>query len=160
MQVSEIYISRILDADSAFGAQTDTGEQVFIPPTVTRAINAEEGDIVTAKLISNTHPNSAATPWVAVHASRNETAVFTDGNPETIDGIVMAAVLALGYGTTAEIAREVGEDVPVVRPALDRLFRDGALAKALVYARDGQDRASFCMWAEEASCFVGEAHND
>jgi hypothetical protein len=87
MQVSEIYISRVLDADSAFGARTDTGEQVFIPPTVTRAM-------------------------------------------------------------------------PVVRPALDRLFRDGALAKALVYARDGQDRASFCMWAEEASCFVGEAHND
>jgi len=156
MENTEIYVSHVLDTNSGFGARTDTGEQVFIPASVTKASGAAEGDILTAKIIPNTHPNNMATPWVAVHVSRQEQSINAGTESVSVDKLVLKSVCALGYGTTAEISHHAGSDTTATGNALSRLFKDGTIAKALVYARDGQDRASLCMWGKDTMSFLGD----
>jgi ribosomal protein S25 len=158
MQIAEIYISHIIDTGSGFAARTDDGEQVFIPASVTKASGAKEGEIGTAKLIPNTHQNNAATPWVAVHIAKQDGTVLAPAVQEkTLDDRVHEAVCDLGYATTSEIVKEVNADVALAHNALLRLFNKGRLAKADIYARADQDRASFCMWAKDVKHFLGEA---
>jgi hypothetical protein len=68
----------------------------------------------------------------------------------------MEALGRLGYATTAEVAKEVGEDPTTTHNALLSLFGKGRVAKADVYARPDQGRASFCMWAKDVTHFLGE----
>jgi hypothetical protein len=162
MEITDIFISRILDTASAFGARIDTGEQVFVPATVVRASGAKEGGMGRAKLIPNTHPNGSNTPWVAVfvelHDDFTPAAASEPVRPEpTLDDRVHEAVCDLGYATTSEIAKEVNTDVALTHNALLRLFSKGRMVKADVFARPDQDRASFCMWARDVTQFLGEA---
>jgi hypothetical protein len=159
MEITDIFISRILDTASAFGARIDTGEQVFVPATVVRASGAKEGDMGRAKLIPNTHPNGSNTPWVAVFVAVQP----QDGpapepvRPEkTLDDRVHEAVCDLGYAPTSELAKEVKADTALTHNALSRLFSKGRVVKADVYARHEQERASFCMWAKDVTHFLPE----
>jgi hypothetical protein len=161
MQTVEIYIIHILDSGCAFAARTDDGEQAFVPASVVKASGAEEGDIATAKIIPNTHPNNAATPWVAVHVARSENQAPTPALPElSLDERAYRAVEELFLATTAEVGREVGTDVHLAHNALLRLFRAGRIAKADVYANYDQERASYCIWALDAKDFLGEMGNE
>jgi len=153
MEITDIFISRLLDTNSGFAARIDTGDQVFVPATVVRASKAKEGDMGRAKLIPNTHPGSSNTPWVAVFVE-----LHRDFTPEpSLDDRIYEAVQELGYATTSEIAKEVGGDLTLTHNALLRLFGKGRVAKADVHARPDQDRASFCMWAKDVTHFLGEA---
>jgi hypothetical protein len=161
MQIAEIYISHILDSGCGFAARTDNGEQCFLPASVIKTSGVVDGDIATAKLIPNTHPNAAATPWVAVHAARAEDGAALSPEPvrlaQSLSERVYNAVCDLGYATTAETAKEVGEDIAITHNALLALFGKGRVAKADIYARPDQARASFCMWAKDVNHFLGEA---
>jgi hypothetical protein len=164
MQIAEIYISHILDSGCGFAARTDDGEQCFLPASVIKNSGVAEGDIATAKLIPNTHPNAAATPWVAVFASvqpQDKPAHAAAPEPvrpeQTLEDRVHEAVCDMGYATTSEIAKEVNADVALTHNALLRLFSKGRMAKADIFARPDQDRASFCMWAKDVTHFLGEA---
>jgi hypothetical protein len=156
MEITDIFISRILDTASAFAARIDTGEQVFVPATVVRASGAKEGDMGRAKLIPNTHPNGSNTPWVAVFVSINDSAPEPVRHEPTIEDRVHEAVCDLGYATTSELAKEVKADVALTHSALSRLFSKGRVVKADVYARHDQERASFCMWAKDVTHFLPE----
>jgi hypothetical protein len=164
METTDIFISRLLDTASGFAARIDTGEQVFVPATVVRASGAKEGDMGRAKLIPNTHPNGSNTPWVAVFVDLHDPAPVPIPAPApepvrpepTLDDRVFDAVCGLGYATTSEVAKEVKADIALTHNALLRLFGKGRMAKADVFARPEQDRASFCMWAEDVTHFLGE----
>ena len=161
MEITDIFISRLLDTASGFAARIDTGEQVFVPATVVRASGAKEGDMGRAKLIPNTHPNGSNTPWVAVfvelHDDFTPAAASEPVRPEpTLDDRVHEAVCDLGYATTSELAKEVKADTALTHNALSRLFSKGRVVKADVYARPDQDRASFCMWAKDVAHFLPE----
>jgi hypothetical protein len=161
MQEAQIYISHILDSGCAFAARTDDGSQTFVPPSVIKASGVDEGDIVAAKLIPNTHPNNASTPWVAVHVARPANSVSAPvKNEASLDERAYEAVCDLFLATTAEVGREVGTDVHLAHNALLRLFKAGRIAKADVYANYDQERASYCIWALDAKDFLGEMGND
>ncbi len=157
MEIADIYISHILETGSGFAARTDDGEQVFIPASVTKASRIQDGEMGTAKLIPNTHPNNASTPWVAVHIAKQADTSPKPLMPEkTLDDRVHETVCDMGYATTKEIASEVGADMQLTHNALLRLFGKGCVAKADIYARSDQGRASFCMWAKDVNHFLGE----
>jgi hypothetical protein len=157
MEITDIFISRILEKGSGFSARTDNGDQVFIPATVVRASKAKEGDMGRAKLIPNTHPGTSNTPWVAVFVELHDDFTPAPVRPEpTLDDRVHEAVCDLGYATTSEIAKEVNADITLTHNSLLRLFSKGRMAKADVYARPDQDRASFCMWAKDVTHFLPE----
>ena len=153
MQLADIYICNRLDSGCGFAARLDTGEQVFIPASVIKASSAAEGTIATAKLIPNTHPNNAATPWVAVYVGNTATAHKTPTAVEE-DADTFEAVVELGYASTLEIASEIEADVTQVHASLMRLFTSGKVAKAEVYARGQQNRVAFYIWATDAEHFL------
>lgn len=159
MEITDIFITHLLDSGSGFAARIDTGEQVFVPASVVRASRANDGDIGNAKLVPNTHPNSSGTPWVAVYVAVQDPAKAAPEpvRPEpSIDDRIYQTVCDLGYATTSEIAKEVGGDLTLTHNALLRMFGKGRVAKADVHARAEQDRASFCMWAKDVTAFLGE----
>jgi translation initiation factor IF-1 len=159
MQEAQLYITRVLETGSGFGARTDDGSHAFIPAKLVMASKIVEGDIVEVKLIPNAHQNNRgnAAPWLAVYAAKPADESSPVSAPvETIDDRALGVLQDIGYGTTAEIANDLGVDTVIASNALSRLFKTGRAAKAEVYARPDQDRASFCMWAKDVAHFLPE----
>lgn len=157
VQEAEVYFSYMLSSGSGFAARTDNGEQAFIPASVLKASKLQEGDIANARLIPNTHPNNAQTPWVVIYAKAGVLPPLAGGAPaETLDDRALRAVGEFGFASTAEIASEVGADVSLTHNALLRLFKRKAVVKADVFSDPAQERASFCLWAKDLSAFMGE----
>lgn len=162
MQTADIYCLRVHPAGFAFGARTDTGEQVYIPPGVVRGASVKEDEVVNVTLIVNTHPNNDQTPWCVIRVNRNaapQPAPQPVAPPvENIDDRVLQLVREQGMITTAEVAQEFPErlNATAAHNLMMRLFAAGKLAKADVYARPDQGRASFCLWATDVKVFAGE----
>jgi hypothetical protein len=161
MQTADIYCLRVHEAGFAFGARTDNGEQVYIPPGVVRGAGVKEDEVVNVTMIVNTHPNSDHTPWCVIRVNRNAAPAAPQpvAPPvENIDDRVLQLVREQGMITTAEVAQEFPErlNATSAHNLMMRLFAAGKLAKADVYARPDQGRASFCLWATDVKVFAGE----
>lgn len=164
MQTADIYCLRVHEAGFAFGARTDNGEQVYIPPGVVRGAGVKEDEVVNCSMIVNTHPNSDQTPWCVIRVNRNAAPVVAFAPEEvvqptqTIEDRVLQLVQETGMITTAEVAAEFPDrlDATTAYNLMLRLFTAGKLAKADVYARPDQARASFCLWATDVKVFAGE----
>jgi hypothetical protein len=161
MQTADIYCLRVHEAGFAFGARTDNGEQVYIPPGVVRGAGVKEDEVVNCAMIVNTHPNSDQTPWCVIRVNRNAAPAAPQpvAQPvENIDDRVLRLVHETGMITTAEVAQECTDllTTTAAHNLLMRLFAAGKLAKADVYARPDQGRASFCLWATDVKVFAGE----
>jgi hypothetical protein len=158
MQTADIYCLRVHEAGFAFGARTDNGEQVYIPPGVVRGAGVKEDEVVNCAMIVNTHPNSDQTPWCVIRVNRNTAHEPVAQPTETIDERVLQLVREQGMLTTAEVAQEFPERLNAISAhnLMLRLFDAGKLAKADVYARPDQGRASFCLWATDVKVFAGD----
>jgi hypothetical protein len=146
MKTGNIFCVFITESGAAFGACTDDGTQVYIPPTVARSTNLAVGDAVIADMIPNLH-RPERTPWFATHIVR---VVDSDLN----SAVYKAVTDAPAYVTTAEVAAEAGITTSAANATLNRLFKAGRISKADVFGRYGQTRASFCLWAASASSFT------
>lgn len=148
METAQIYCSNVLPTKTAFGIRADTGEQVFIPSTVTNATNLEINEVVQAVMVPN-KLHADKTPWFAISIERDIT-------PEqgSLDDRMLSYLTSTAYASTSEIAHEFSTDATTASNALNRLFRRGKLAKAEVYSRPGQERATTCLWATEAGRFT------
>lgn len=158
---TKVICINVLSSGTAFGVRTDTGEQVFIPANVSQSVDLAVGDMDTAMLITNTlHPDK--TPWFALRIDRAATtaAIIPAAPTKTLDEKVREFVYASQYVTTAEVAEAMGVETATAGNSLARLFRDGCVAKADVFARPDQERASFCMWAQSTGSFVFEGADD
>jgi hypothetical protein len=161
MQTADIYCLRVHPAGFAFGARTDNGEQVYIPPGVVRGAGVKEDEVVNCAMIVNTHPNSDQTPWCVIRVNRNAAPTAPEEviqPTETIDDRVLRLVREVGMITTWEVAQECTDllTTTAAHNLLMRLFAAGKLAKADVYARPDQTRALFCLWATDVKVFAGE----
>lgn len=124
MQSVNIYVSAVLDGGSGFGQTTDTGESVFIPSSIIKALQLREGEYVTAKVKENSNQERAQTvPWFAVAIVRDPVR-FTDATkPFITDDDVLKHLSGIGMCTVDEIAEEMGADAGVVQACLNNLFR-------------------------------------
>lgn len=168
MQNAEIYCLRVHPAGFGFGARVDTGEQVYLPQSVTVGAGVSEGEVVMCSLIVNTHPNNTTTPWVAIRVDRGAgTSVPSQpapapiayvAQPDPLEDRVLRLVEEVGMITTSEVVAEFSDELDSQSgfALLLRLFTAGKLAKADSYARPDQGRASFCMWAVGVKVFAGE----
>ena len=146
MKTGNIFCVFITESGAAFGACTDDGTQVYIPPTVARSTDLAVGDAVIADMIPNLH-RPERTPWFATHIVR---VVDSDLN----SAVYKAVTDAPAYVTTAEVAAEAGITTSAANATLNRLFKAGRISKADVFGRYGQTRASLCLWAASASSFT------
>jgi hypothetical protein len=79
----EIYCTNVIDSGSGFAIDAMTGEQVYIPVSVTAAADLQIGDTVRAILIHNSNDKSERTPWLAVRILRDDVEV-TPTKPEPV----------------------------------------------------------------------------
>jgi hypothetical protein len=155
MERVEIFCKSIIRTGSAFGLRTDTGEQVFLPPSVVQGSGLHEGETVAVIIVPNTH-RDATTEWFGIRVIR-EDAQSTAPPVMSIDDRALHFLRgAAAYYSTPEVAAELRTDTSLAHNALLRLFNQGKIAKADVYGSGGQSRPSFCLWASSAKVFLGE----
>ena len=159
MERVQIFCKAIIKAGSAFGVRTDTGEEAFIPPTLVQGAGLREGETVDGILVPNMR-KGATTEWFAVRICRDDRPSPPPPALSIDDRAYIAIKAADGYLSTAEMADILKTDTSLAHNALLRLFNQGKLAKADVYASGGQSRPSFCLWAASAKIFVGEDIDD
>ena len=146
-------------------ALTEAGEQVFVPPYAIEGLKLDRGARYQAVLIPNHKEHERdRTPYMAVsvlavnHVLKSEpaeTASPAEGESVSArDETIYSLIRESDYMTSAELADHSGFDSKTAGNSALRLFNAGRIAKADVYNRVGQSRASFTLWAENASKFV------
>ena len=146
-------------------ALTEAGEQVFVPPYAIEGLKLDRGARYQAVLIPNHKEHERdRTPYMAVsvlaanHVLKPEPAEAasptSDAGVATRDDVIFNLIRESDYMTSAELAEHSGFDSKTAGNSALRLFNAGRIAKADVYNRVGQARASFTLWAENASKFV------
>ena len=149
-QKEQLTIVNIIVSGSGFGVTSD-GTSVFVPPRVVSAAKAEIGDVFTANLIQNDLNPSGRTPLLAVRLERAE----PPQEPQAVghrDRII--EMLHDGYMTSAEVGKEIGMDAVDAKNILKGMWEKGEIAKALIYARADQKRATHVLWALNADDFL------
>lgn len=164
-----IFCTNILDTGTAFGMRADTGEQIFIPAMVSKRAGLKIGDQSQGTIIPN-HQHGERTPWFAIQIDP----IQDPDAPVSLEDRLGAAIenykpvalslddrIALtiaehegAYHTTGEIAKMVSVDSIMASSALNRLLKNGRVARAEVHARADQLRPSFCLWAENVNRFI------
>ena len=158
---TSITITNMHPRGFAFGV-TDDGGQIFIPPHIATEHTIDGGDKIEALLTINPSASQRErTPWLAVRLypdGEDAPAPFEIAVPivhiEDRDEAIYKLLSEGAYMTTGELAEHSGFDPKTAGNSANRLFNAGRIAKADVYNRVGQARASFTLWAEKASNFV------
>lgn len=150
MEKSYVYVSHQIASGACFGARQDSGEQVFVPASVAKACDAQEGHVRESKLIPNTHENRDLTPWVVVHMSKIDGAE----NQHDIDERLLLEIEQAGYAATAELAGYLKETPVTVQRSLERLFRSNKVVKCEVYTNPRPAPPEICLWALSINSFV------
>mgnify|MGYP002641058428 CR=1 FL=1 len=154
-------------------ALTEAGEQVFIPPYAIDGAELQRGKRYQAVLIENHKEHQRErTPWMAVSvicdapaaapapAAEPEPAEGPYETPLTaqeLDEAVHELICESSYITTGELAGHLNVTTTTAGNSAMRLFNAGKISKADVYAKVGQSRPSFILWASKASDFLEES---
>lgn len=139
MEWTTVIVTNVVPSTkSAFGVREDTGEQVFIPPSVSRAMKLEISDIVHAKLVPNNEQNGRSgsrtpVPWFAPLATRSI--------EDIVDPVeVKEQLLGFEYPATTE-------DTGISSSALQNAYESGHIVKIIVMPHPDQERV--IMWAAD-----------
>lgn len=152
-QTEQLTIVNIIPTGTGFGVTSD-GTSVFVPPRVITAANAEIGDVFSASLVNNDFNPSGRTPLMAVRLQRAEPPQeAAEANPVGHRDRIIE-MLQDGYMTSAEVGKEIGMDAVDAKNILKGMWEKGEIAKALIYARADQKRATHVLWALNADDFL------
>lgn len=168
--MQEILITNSHPDGFAF-ALTEAGEQIFIPPYAIDGAELQRGKRYQAVLIENHKEHQRErTPWMAVSVIGDTpapapapTAEPVEGPYETpltaqdLDEAVHELICESSYITTGELAGHLDVTTATAGNSAMRLFNAGKISKADVYAKVGQSRPSFILWASKASDFLEES---
>lgn len=162
-QTEQLTIVNIIPTGTGFGV-TREGTSVFVPPRVVQAANAEVGDVFSASLVPNDYNPSGRTPFMAVRLERGAQQPVQMGQPEeqvcaADQKQIILDFLQGGPASSAEVGDEIGTDAIGAKGILKAMWEKGEVAKACIYARADQKRASRVMWALTADDFV-EAYSE
>jgi len=156
-------------------ALTEAGEQVFIPPYAIDGAELQRGKRYQAVLIENHKEHQRErTPWMAVSVICDTPAAAPAPAPaaqpepvkgpyetrltaEELDEVVHVLICESSYITSGELAGHLDVTTTTAGNSAMRLFNAGKISKADVYAKVGQSRPSFILWAPSASDFLEES---
>jgi hypothetical protein len=154
-------------------ALNEAGEQIFIPPYAIDGAELQRGKRYQAVLIENHKEHQRErTPWMAVTVLGDtpEPAPAPAAEPEPVEGPYETQLTAQeldeevhelicdnSYITTGELAEHMDVTTTTAHNSAMRLFNAGRVSKADVYAKVGQSRPSFILWASKASDFLEES---
>lgn len=156
---TRILITNLTMNGDGFGVVPETGESVYIPPGVAKASAIVTGEYRDAKLVPNTPARAAQTPLMGVFIKPAPAVVYAEDDSGTADAVLDLFEEVEDDGlyplvlTTTNIAEALKVSTGAVRPVLDRMFRQGLLARADVFTISSPNRASMVLWAREAEDF-------
>lgn len=108
------------------------------------------------------------TPWMAVSVIVDTPAPAAEPEPvegpyetpltaQELDETVHVLICESSYTTSGELAAHLDVTTKTAGNSAMRLFNAGKISKADVYAKVGQSRPSFILWASRASDFLEES---
>lgn len=164
MITEPVYIETQLETLTSFGIRVSTGEQVFIAARVARKHGIEEDQTRELTMLPNFAGNRPETPWKAVGASVADAARMTEDFAELTPRVEVAKledriidyfdVEANAFPQTAPtLAAALGEEDLHMQTTLSRMHMIGEVAKAQVWARGTQEKASHVLWAPDVAWF-------
>ncbi len=166
--MQEILITNSHPDGFAF-ALTEAGEQIFIPPYAIDGAELQRGKHYQAVLIENHKEHQRErTPWMAVSVIGDTPAPAAEPEPvrgpfetamtaEELDEAVYDLICECAIVTSGELAEHLDVTTTTAGNSATRLFNAGKISKADVYAKVGQSRPSFILWASKASDFLEES---
>lgn len=150
-------------------ALNEAGEQIFIPPYAIDGAELQRGKHYQAVLIENHKEHQRErTPWMAVSVIGDTPAPAAEPEPvkgpfetsmtaEELDEAVYDLICECAIVTSGELAEHLDVTTTTAGNSATRLFNAGKISKADVYAKVGQSRPSFILWASKASDFLEES---
>jgi hypothetical protein len=148
-------------------ALNEAGEQIFIPPYAIDGAELQRGKHYQAVLIENHKEHQRErTPWMAVSVIGGTPAAEpepvrgpfeTAMTAEELDEAVYDLICECAIVTSGELAEHLDVTTTTAGNSATRLFNAGKISKADVYAKVGQSRPSFILWASKASDFLEES---
>ena len=147
-------------------ALNEAGEQIFIPPYATEGTELQRGKRYQAVLIENhKEQQRERTPWMAVSVLGDTPAPAAELEPvkgpfettmtaDELDEAVYDLICEYAIVTSGELAEHLDVTTTTAGNSATRLFNAGKISKADVYAKVGQSRPSFILWASKASDFL------
>ena len=150
-------------------ALNEAGEQIFIPPYAIDGTELQRGKRYQAVLIENHKEHQRErTPWMAVSVLGNTPAPAAEPEPvkgpfettmttDELDEAVYDLICEYAIVTSGELAEHLDVTTTTAGNSATRLFNAGKISKADVYAKVGQSRPSFVLWASKASDFLEES---
>lgn len=130
--LNTLIITSVLPTLSAFAVCADTGDQVFIPSSVSKACSLEQGMVVNGMLVPNKH-NAEEVPWMCPVIR-----VTDIDQPVADPKLVNAALSQFDYPVRSD---EVGYNEFDLQSA----HQAGMAVKVIV--KEKPDAKAFVMWA-------------
>ena len=148
-------ISNVHERGFAF-AVTDEAEQAFIPSHTLSGHELKAGDKISGVLVPNPSDKSThGTPWLCVKIEGGNVEEKPEVQSIEVRDAEVYDVISEGiYVTTLEISEFLEIDGKTALNSAMRLFNAGKIAKADVYAKVGQARPSFVLFAADAKRFL------
>jgi len=168
----DVYIKSQLATHTGFGIRADLGEEVFINAAFMKKFDLRIDTV--RKLVLAPNPNRPSTPWQAIGMSMDDAGALVgelvmqasedDAGEEPTarvhiakleDRIVeMFDIESNQFASTAStLAVEMDVSEGEMQLALSRMHNAGEIAKAQVFAKGTQEKASFVLWARETTWF-------
>ena len=163
MTTQKIYIEYQMETLTTFGSRIDNGERVFINSKLVKKYNIQEEEIRELVILPNSS-SSHETPWRAVGVSVADASGLRDVDVSVTPRVEEAKLedrIVDFFDTEGNnfphsapsIADALGVDDLQMQHTLGRMHTTGEIAKAQVFARGTQDKASVVLWAPEVSWF-------
>lgn len=161
METVSVFIETQLDTKTSFGVRVDNGESVFVNARLAKRHNIMEDETWDMVVLPNVGEDSANTPWKAITLSMKETLKAAAETPRVEVAKLEDRIMAL-FGLednqyphrASELAEELGEEDLHMQQTLSRMHMTGEVAKAQVWARGTQEKASFVLWAPSTDWFT------
>lgn len=133
--VAIIVTNVVQPSKTAFAVRDDNGDQVFVPPAVSKTADLAVSDIVQAKLVPNRNSSDGRSdvPWFAALVTRDTDDLMT---PDQVASILSTHE----YPMTAEEL-----DIPIV--ALQQAYQAEMATKVIVMPSPRAER--IIMWAAD-----------
>ena len=164
MTPEKVYIETQLETQTSFGVRTANGEGVFVNAKLVKKHGIQEGEIRELILLPNPMNDDNNCVWKAIGVSMAEVTPTTPA-AETDTPRVAGAKLEdriVKYfqdeenqfaHTAPALAEELDADDTEMQLTLSRMHNAGEITKAQVWKQGGKDKASFVLWAIDASWF-------
>lgn len=160
METVDVFVETQLDTKTSFGVRIDNGESVFINARLAKKHNITEDETYTLVVLPNAGSDNPNTPWKAMGVSMTNIAPAPKETPRVVVAKLEDRIMQLfdvednQYPHKAsELASALGEEDLQMQMTLARMHMSGEIAKAQVWAKGNQEKASFVLWAPSTDWF-------